>query len=795
MKPTSHVLAGSLLVTSLVAQGPLDRGPQRDDVPPLSRIRAQAEGPVLGHRLPSLRTPIHTAAPDHGIEYGIWAAGDSYKASFHGGMTFVPYLGAGYPITQPVHWQTSSARLGTHELLENPGAVPVQDQWRYEYRFGAFTEAYDVRSEGLEQTFVLHQRPASGDLVIRGVVTSLLHAKNVAAAHQALVFADDQGNKIVEYGAASAFDARGDRVLVDTSYTDGVVTLTVPGAWLERATLPVTVDPLLARVLITYWVGPFGQVEDVDIARNDHLIVNNVMITQTRSASAADSDLYAQLVNDDFSESFSPNFVYSDITTSWTTDQPSCAYVGGTDRWALVFRRHFTSFTVHTSELRCHVRNGSNLSLLTGYGVLNPPAGRNDWRPDVGGVRAEALGNEALVVFQREDNSATGGDFANTDLSDVRGCLLDTTTLNGTFGAVFGIKPNALYDNERPSVNQVAEGGANFSWVCVFQRFLDGATNEDWDLIGARIAQDGTVAPGTWTSDLENATPSQHQIGPVVEGTAGRYAVAFTTVGVAVVNLKTLSIAGKKVQVERFDWADGANAPDGDRAPVELFSASDRRYEATGIGYDTHDRSHWALAVREIPPGVPSMYCVRVGFSGGMTESAIASAGFQPSRGACVFDNDNRKFLFAYGVDLPGPPSLPVYGHTLVYDVPAASATFGTSCSTAALSWNGNQQIGAEFNNVEVSGAPASAIHIMLLSLATDNLPVIHPIVASGCRLYVDLGPGYLGSFPTAFGANPSWQLPLPEFLTSQNLFFQDWYLDATVLLYSTERLKVPIIR
>ncbi|HEX5054276.1 MAG TPA: hypothetical protein VFZ65_21030, partial [Planctomycetota bacterium] len=97
MNPLSCVLTGSLLVPSLFAQGPLGLGPRSGGVAPASpsRIEPQLAEPVEpGHRLPSLLTPIHTAAPDHGIEYGIWAAGDSYKVSFHDGMTFVPYLGS-----------------------------------------------------------------------------------------------------------------------------------------------------------------------------------------------------------------------------------------------------------------------------------------------------------------------------------------------------------------------------------------------------------------------------------------------------------------------------------------------------------------------------------------------------------------------------------------------------------------------------------------------------------------------------------------------------------------------------
>lgn len=778
MNPTSRIVASGLLVTSLLtAQGP--------------ELPQPADAAFAGQRLPALRTPIHTAPPDLGIEYGIWAAGETYKASFHGGMTFVPYLGAGYPVTQTLHWRTASARLGTHELLTQKPPVPVQGEWRYEYRFGPITEAYDVRVEGLEQTFVLHQRPAAGDLVIRGVVTSRLRAPNVASAHQALVFADEQGQAIVSYGSAVAFDARGDRVLVDTACTDGTITLTLSGAWLEHAALPVTVDPTMVRIPLWYWVGPsHGLSEDIDIAIRPGTPINNVLLTNTRQASATDVDVWASVFNNDFSYT-SNHVIFADLAVQWSTDQASCAYVNG--RWVQVFRRHFVNDPVVRSVLRCHVHSVGNLALQSNVGFLDPPADRNDWRPDVGGVLSS--GSSALVVFQREDNTANGGAFANTDTSDVRGCLLDVMTVDGTFGSTFAIKANAAMDNERPSVNQVAEGGASFSWVCVFQRILDGVANEDWDLVGARIADNGNVASGTWTSDLADASPSLHQLGPVVEGTDGRYAVAFATVDIAAVARPT-SINGRKVQLERFNWADGNASPGGDQANVVMDSASDRRFEASGLGHDLLDSSHWVVGIREVAPGTPGLSYARVGFRGEKTEGVnnlYSIAGNQPSRASCAFTTYGDGFLFAYSAD--NGTDHPVFGHEVTYNLAQAEVNFGTSCSTAGLNWVGNQQIGAQFNRIELSGAPSSAIHLMLLSFASENLPVIHPSVAAGCRLFVDLGANYVGSFPIAIGAAASWELPLPEFLTAQDLFFQDWYLDATGLLFSTERIKVPIVK
>lgn len=802
MNKTAPFLAGATLALGLLhAQGPDDAATRRPlpPAPPMADV-AEPTTPVQnGTRMASLRTPIHTAPADRGQSYGVWAAGDDYKVSFHGGMTFVPYLGAGYPTTQMLQWRTTSARQGTHELIENPTPQPVQvGDFRFEYRFGAVTEAYDVLAGGLEQTFVVHQRPTQGDLVIRGAVQSLLRSRNVAAAHQPLTFADAEGRAIVGYGRSVAFDANGDRVEVTTSYTDGEIALTVPANWVARATLPITVDPLLTRVSVATWGTPTdGEVETVDIGRDDEAVTDNVMVAYTRAASATDFDAWARLGDDDFTGA---SVVFSDITTSWSTTQTACAFVGGADRWAVLLRRYFGGLSPAVSELRCHVHASGDTTLATNYGSLNPPANHNDWRVDVGGVQGFSSGSNALVVFQREDNTPTSGGFANAATSEIHGSILDVTTTNGTFGATFAIKPSATHDNERPSVNQVSEGGVSHSWVCIYQRYVDGGgATEDWDLNGARIDQNGAVASGTWISDLANVTPAQHQLGPVVEGNGGRYCVVFNTVDVASVAFKTGLIAGKQVHAERFDWAHGTSTPSADRPNVLLRSNTDRRWEATGIGYDSDDRSHWAVAFRAIPPGSPSLYYARLGYNGEPTEGPIGTLLYnvsseQPIGGACVFDNDADAFLFSYGVAIP--TTQPVYGHALTYTAAAAPATFGVSCSNAGLVWLGNQQIGAEFNSINVTGAPASAIHLMLVATVTTNVPVIHPVVFPGCRLFVMAsGPGYLGTFPAAVGSSASWNLALPEFVGAQTLYFQDWYLDATNLLYSTERIAVEIVK
>src|SRR5690606_25310869 len=123
-----------------------------------------AEGPLEPQVV-----PIHTAEAWNGHSYGIWAAGSTYKASFHDGMTFVPYLGDHSPHNQPFSWRTESVTIGDVQLVTQHPVFDHAD-YRAEFDHGRVVEAYDVHANGLEQTFVIRAAPTTGDLTTGDLV-------------------------------------------------------------------------------------------------------------------------------------------------------------------------------------------------------------------------------------------------------------------------------------------------------------------------------------------------------------------------------------------------------------------------------------------------------------------------------------------------------------------------------------------------------------------------------------------------------------------------------------------------
>src|SRR5262245_60660052 len=83
-----------------------------------------------------LRVPIHTQPRDpSGGEYGLWAAGPGFKASFHDGFAFYPCLGPEAPRHLPLQWHTRSVRVGAQELLTG-NATTRHEDFRFERRDG-----------------------------------------------------------------------------------------------------------------------------------------------------------------------------------------------------------------------------------------------------------------------------------------------------------------------------------------------------------------------------------------------------------------------------------------------------------------------------------------------------------------------------------------------------------------------------------------------------------------------------------------------------------------------------------
>lgn len=737
--------------------------------------------------------PVHGRDGDPG--YGVWAAGRDYKASFHAGMTFVPYLGADYPHNQPLAWHTTSVRVGDRELL-TPGRTPAlrHDGYRVDYDHGQVVESYEVLATGLEQRFVLAERPpAAGDLRVVGALTTALWSPVVASEHQSLVFRDAEGRAIVGYGAAVAIDADGDRFAMTTAHANGLVTLTLAASDLARADFPLVIDPLLTT-LFSFGLFPGSVPGDLDAANDGSAAPGSTLIAFTMRASATDSDVRVRAAN--VAGGAANNAVFADLSAAASADHARVAFVAATSRWAVVYQNLVTS--TQQMQLRAAIvpANPGSTTLTNSIPHLLA-AGSHEWRPEVGGVLAGGSGNRALVVCQRETGTAQ---FANTANSTVWGMFLDTTTATGSWSAPFPVQGNAGDDTERPSVNRAAAGGSGDAWFVVCQAFTNSAGNDDWDLFGRLVDQAGAVSAQAWVSSLGTT----HKLGARVDGSAGRYAVSFSTASTSIG--KNLDVVGNELRCERVDWPHGQSSQSagGDWPVQTLFTSSFRTVEATGIAHDVTSRSHWTLAWRNSTTA-PAVYATRIGYRGQalqVPDVVVTTGASSPGPATVLFAASGGTTNVLYAIDNAG--WFEVQRREFDLPAPGQAAVAPGSCGGPALSWLGpsavvgtNQRIGSEFCGPRAQGTGPNDLHLMLVAVAPANVPVSLPFAGAGCTLLVPFGtPDCLGYLPLVVGADVSWTLPLPEALPSLTLYFQDWVLRANDgLLWGSGRLAVPLLR
>ncbi|MBL8899022.1 MAG: hypothetical protein JNM84_15385 [Planctomycetes bacterium] len=175
---------------------------------------------------------------------GAWLAfGSSYKCRFDAdGLEFTPALGMKAPRNLPLALALVDIRRGERLLhVAAPHCAPRVLDRAVLYERGGVLERYDVRPEGLEQSFVFPERPAgSGDLVVRCRVRSELEPSWSADGALRFLFERQAG---IEIGHVVGVDAEGRRTPGSLKLRDGWLELALPGELVDRAAYPLTLDP------------------------------------------------------------------------------------------------------------------------------------------------------------------------------------------------------------------------------------------------------------------------------------------------------------------------------------------------------------------------------------------------------------------------------------------------------------------------------------------------------------------------------------------------------------------------
>lgn len=746
--------SGVLVAILYCSAEPVDLVAQRPRQPPPPPTTAPD-----ADLLASLRAPIHDEpGPDGRNE--TWTAGRDWKASLHDGLCFHARPATPEQPSAPWRWRTVSVRAGGEDLALHEPRRRIANDFRCEFDLGPVIEAYDVRSNGLEQSFVL-ARPIAGDLVLTGAVETGLAGAPTAAKHGELLFTDGRGASVLRYGAAFAIDRDGRRLPIGTGYHDGRITLHVPGAWLADASWPVVIDPLLSSAVVHGSSG--GDCSRIVVERDDRNTSGNVGFAIERAFASGDTDLWFVLANDDL---LGASTVFSRVGAGTSSSADLC-FVAGANRWVLSWDSFDYSDLRERSVYLLHPGGSTTASNTVYWAPRN--GSRRQRTVRLGGSRwSAAPGTEALLVWESEPVATSG----NTAATQLWAAVLDCAT--NIAGAPFHLAGNTASfpgDSEGPSVSKDRGIG---SWVVAWQH-LTGFPSR-WNVAAQRIASSGQIASGAFHTD--RAGGSEHLIGPVVDGRHGEYLIAFQTVPIG--GDLPVGAAGQTVRTQRFRWQDGAGFPTPLGPSMRVIGpANYRAFTADAVAHDTVTGSHWALTTSQDFLGTPIAMLTVLGHDAAPRENALVLSNQQSRASGVTFDDDRQQFVTVCGELQSGVSR--AKAQRFQYPGRAAPATFGIGCSTAGISATGTFLAGDARQTIRLAAAPSGVFALLALSAGPANMPLDgHGL--PGCTLLVDpTSSAWLGAegFVTSGIGAAELALALPSRLVDADLHCQWMHLTA----------------
>jgi hypothetical protein len=710
-----------------------------------------------------LEVPLHRSPSDAAGEAApLWAARASYKVALAEGFELHPCLGAEAPRSLPIAWRTRAVRVGAQTLERSAAPAVASEKWSYALHHESWIERYDVLPAGLEQSWVFTELPLNGgDLRIEGAISTPLECATRSAAHQALVFVDEQGNAVLSYGAAIAFDATGRSTQVVTRFDGEQIVLELAGEWLRQATLPVTVDPLVGPVFVSTNNGT-GGISSNELACQRESAGQTQFLAFTRAFSAADYDAFAATCDQAFG---AVTNVHADLATLYSDKEAAAVYVPGADRWIAAYQREFTNAQGDQSAMRLWFHDREVLTLNSGQGLSYQPAGLQALSlPDLGSSEG-AQETRAILVCQRD----SAGTRANSANSEILGLHIDAAARSVTSSFLPGILPvGSSLDREEPAINQVTASG----WLIAWTEWDYLVAVEDWDLYGALVDANGNVVQSNRIDDAQGA---RHFRQPRVAGDYGNYVVTYTG------SPDRTTTAGVEVRSRRLYWPNNASQPT-QLAPARTLAGPTSIFlpvKNADLCYMTNTRSHWVATWNEARAGIQLPIrdiarAARLGNTGAIVESGVAldDTTFSASPVAVAYD------VILDRCNLIGGPSsmtAPHRGFHFSYHVQAGVQPIGTGCGSGVISGN-NMHAGNGGYGISLSNAPASTAAALLISLAGTNFP-LDGVGMQGCILAVTPGNDLIASLSVTTNANGFTRInmPLPDFPLFQGTVYTQW--------------------
>ncbi len=665
----------------------------------------------------------------------VWAAGSDYKVRLDGRFEFFPELGPDYPENLPFAWSTDSVTLGGHELLGPRATERRASDHRYEYHSGSVVEAYDLDIEGVEQTFRIARTQhgiASGALVVTGFVDTSLTAAPLAAQHAALHFQDENGQNVVEYGAATVIDALGRRFPMTTTYEEGRIELALDAASVAAAAFPLVVDPVVVNT------NPTQVIREMASGALDFLGQigpRSNFVAMTRIFSASDHDVIATMSNADYGSNV---VAYFDIGSAFSTEKIAVASLNAEDRFVLVHERR----QAFRTDLVFYSHWALNATLNSGnLRVLNAANGEHFRNPAVGG----SLDGSTVLAATYYNPAGSSSWFVRAMRWVATGTSTPTFLTSNTASLsheVFpSVTPNASPDwligwaDNSASTNRVFIRGVRQNGIQDGAQIVTESTSNNFSQV--------KVAGG------DNRYVATYRRTPVGIGFSGINATRFDYGATSVTVLATRSLAGGQ------------------------------SYQNRGLAYDYGTRSHWTAIYTSTLQFLVDLNLRRLGFEGATTDTMSVGqlstfATQYPASIAFARNINGDRFAFAYATGESGNPG---YGDNFLYNpVVYTHEEFGTGCSAQPEDEEWSPAIpGSQYFRGTLVGKPG-ALAACFIGQLTGFYP-LDLLGMNGCTLLLE--PALAVSIPAQYDSNndPFLELSFSNDPLFQGAVYTQWVL------------------
>lgn len=479
---TLATLALTLLVTSGEAQQPTEPLRTRTGVAlPKSSVSPQATSDSLQRELAGDETVglFSNLRFIQESEQGLQAYARSYGVEFTPeGFAFTPAFGRRAPHNMPFEFQLESIGRGAH-LIEPGVSEPTADGYVVSYqRPLGIVESYDIRTEGMEQTFTFQQMPAgSGDLVVRGRVSGPLQPDRLGESSEGLRF-EAAGLGAVRFGGVTGIDAEGVEAAGTVRFDGQYLELVLPEAFVQSASYPMVLDPLVGAEITVVADG-----DDTVNADTAYDATNDRYCTITQWERSA-TDVVLWIVIHDASGTV---FFVSGANGSGPVNlNPSVAHCNLTDTFFMVWQAGPSLLGPWDLTGLVLGPNGENPGFTIDL-MLTP--GVSESQPDVGS-ESTTVDDELMLVWNQD--------------GEIWGAMLDVPgpTVQPTFGTPFRVDTSSFGTDSKPAISKA--GGTSGNHLVTWQRLFDDANGNDRDLYARAYDRDG------------NALTGQHAFSPIV---------------------------------------------------------------------------------------------------------------------------------------------------------------------------------------------------------------------------------------------------------------------------------------